>query len=123
MSALAVAPLTRRTLERRGMTPEQELELLINEQQADDTFYVDRPSGEISLDAPAPHGEGTIGDLLAYDEEGELLVMLPLPATPPLADANQHGTIYSYKRLSCRCLKCKAAQASFMREYRARKKS
>ena len=50
------------------LTPQQELEQLVAEQQADDTFYVVRPHGEISLDSPSPSGEGTIGtELVGYD--------------------------------------------------------
>lgn len=139
---LARPPLRRRSLERTAMTPEQELELLIAEQQADDTYFIDRPSHIISLDAPAPHGEGAIGDLIGFDpwpaidsmidagldpldydlDSDELLVMLPLPATPPLADVSQHGTIYAYRRLRCRCVPCTAAQAKAVREYRASRK-
>jgi hypothetical protein len=105
------------------MTPEEELELLIAEQQADDTFFVDRPAGEISLDAPAPNGEGTIGDMIGYDEEGELAVFMPLPpASSPIGNASQHGTIYAYKRLECRCVPCKAANAAYLAAYRKRRR-
>lgn len=121
MSAVVMAPRAprRRTLERTGMTPEQELELLIREQEADDTFYVDRPSHIISLDASSPAGEGTLADLIGYDPEtGEQIVCFPLPATPPLANADQHGTNYAYMNLKCRCRPCKDANSSYMREYR-----
>lgn len=121
MSALALAPraLKRRTLERMGMTPEQELELLIAEQQADDTYFIDRPSHIISIDAPAPNGEGTIGDLIGYDPDTEeLITAFPLPPTPPMANASQHGSIYAYARLKCRCRPCKDAKATYEREKR-----
>jgi hypothetical protein len=126
MSAAVMAPRAprRRTLERMGMTPEQELELLIREQEADDTFYVDRPSHIISIDAPSPTGEGTLADLIGYDPEtGEQLVCFPLPATPPLANASQHGTEYAYNRLGCKCAPCREAAASGRRARRARKSS
>lgn len=123
MSAVLAPPRrSRRTLEREGMTPEQELELLIAEQKADDTYFIDRPAGEISIDAPAPNGEGTIGDMIGYDEEGELVVFMPLPPTSsPIGNASQHGTIYAYARLKCKCRPCKNAKAAYERERRRKR--
>lgn len=106
------------------MTPEQELELLINEQQKDDTYYVDRPSGEISLDAPTPDGVATMGDLVGIDDEGEITVFFrPPPGALFENQGPQHGTIYAYRRLRCRCVKCKKAQSTAVAEYRARRKT
>lgn len=93
------------------MTPEQELELLIREQEADDTYFIDRPADHVSLDV--------VRDLIMVDPEtGELIVDFPLPPTPPLANAHQHGTNYGYMHLKCRCRPCKDANSSYMREYR-----
>lgn len=135
MSAVtAVRPLRRRSLERTGMTPEQELELLVAEQQKDDTYYVDRHPGEISLDARGPGGTGsTISDYVGVDEEGDLVIFgaprgslrRVLGATPSFADPRSitHGTIYSYRRLGCKCSPCRAAQAKAVSEYRANRRA
>lgn len=122
MSAVqAVAPLRRRALERIGMSPEQEMELLEREQKADDTYFVDRKEGEISLDAPAPNGLGKVGDLLGRDEEGQIVCFMALPANG-IFDPSAHGSLYAYQRLGCRCNKCKGARAEYQRNYRAAQK-
>jgi hypothetical protein len=114
MSALAVQ---RRAL----MTPEEELELLIAEQTADDTTFVYPDPNVISLDAPS--GFGTIGDLIGTDEHGEVICFFhPREATLFDAQKSQHGTIYGYMKLRCRCVLCSAANAKYHREYRARKR-
>ena len=124
MSTLAAAPLRRRTLERQGMTPEQELELLVREQQADDTYFIDRKEGEISLNAPTPDGRVSMGDLIGVGEEGETLVFFRPHSDTRFDDQKtQHGTIYGYRRLRCRCVPCTVAQSKAVREYRARKKA
>lgn len=123
MQAVATRP-RRRTLERTAMTPEQELELLIAEQQADDTYFIDRPAGEISLDAPSPDGRSTISDLIGVDEEGNLVVFFrPHSDTAFDVQKMQHGTIYGYRRLRCRCFRCTTAQAIAVADYRARRKA
>jgi hypothetical protein len=33
---------------------------------------------------------------------------------------NSHGTVYSYQKLGCACVSCKAAWANYMRDYRAK---
>lgn len=106
------------------MTPEQELELLVSEQQADDTYFVDRPPFVISLDAPAPHGEGTVADYVGRDEEGELVSFIGA-TSPALSDVRsiKHGTIYAYRRLECRCRKCRTAQSEAVAAYRARRRA
>ena len=106
------------------MTPEQELELLIAEQQADDTYYVDRREGEVSLDAPSPDGKSSLGDLIGVDEDGELIVFFrPYSDTAFDTQKSQHGTLYGYRRLGCRCVPCKRANACYMREYRAARRA
>lgn len=110
------------------MTPEEELELLIAEQQHDDTYFIDRREGEISLDAPTPDRTRTIHDLIGVDEDGEVVTFLRNAAHlnySPLRDPRQtvHGTIYAYRRLRCKCAPCKAAQAKAVREYRARRRA
>jgi hypothetical protein len=47
---------------------EAELQLLAAQQERDDTYFVDRRHGEISLDASGPNG-GTVGDLIGVDPE------------------------------------------------------
>lgn len=129
MSAVLTAsrPLRRRSLERTAMTPEEELGLLIAEQQRDDTHFVNRHEGEISMDAPAPNGEGVIGDLIGIDEDGEILTFGLRPGraladTPKRMREAEHGTIYTYRRLGCKCAPCRAAQTKAVSEYRARRK-
>jgi hypothetical protein len=142
MSASAVAPPRRRTLERTGMTLEQELELLIREQTTDDTHYVDVPGSQVSLDAPAPSGEGgTIGDeLIGYDPwdlvdavvdleldpaavaySGPLVDHMPLRRGTVLTDPRKtpHGTAGAYQNHKCRCPRCRSAWATYVRERRA----
>lgn len=120
MAAIAVAPLRRRTLERQGMTPEEELQLLVQEQKADDTYIVYRPNWTVSLDGPATGAEGIVSDYLGTDEDGELINFLPrersaltMPALIP------HGTLGGYNNHKCRCCKCRAAVAEYRRNKRA----
>lgn len=122
--ATAVRPRRRRSLERMAMTPEQELELLIAEQHADDTYYVDRHEGEISLDAPSPDGHSTLGDMIGVDEDGELIVFFSAHSGTAFdTQRSQHGSLYGYRRLGCRCAPCKRANATYMREYRAARRA
>lgn len=132
-ATMAAAPLRRRALERKGMTPEEELDLLIREQQADDTYFIGRPEGDISLDVPAPGGCDYIRDLIGVDEDGELFIgsaarssISPIKVrlgSGGVLGSVRHGTIYGYRRQRCRCCKCRKAQADSVREYRTWKKS
>jgi hypothetical protein len=79
MAALTAARPRRLTaLERMAMTPEQELERLVAEQEADDTHY-QITSGtayewQVSLDALAPTGDGgTIGAELVGRDPWDLV--------------------------------------------------
>jgi hypothetical protein len=145
-AATAIAPPRRRTLERTGMTPEQELELLISEQRADDTHYVDVPGSQVSLDSPAPSGEGgTIGDeMIGRDPwdlvdacidlglepaevafSGDLVDNMPLRRGGVLTDPRKinHGTINGYTNHKCKCAHCRGAWAKYLREYRAARRA
>ena len=119
VATLAAKPPSRRMLERKGMTPEEELELLIREQQKDDTHFVDRPSGEISLDAPAPKGEGTIGSLVGRDEDGQLISFVQPHVS--LFDPTHipHGTLGGYTNHRCRCTPCRKTNTAYRRRKRA----
>jgi hypothetical protein len=138
MSALAEAPLRRRTLERTGMTPEQELELelLISEQEADDTYFVRKPVGEVSLDRPALSsgfierysGDPTFFDFVGieYDfdsfgphAQGQFVDFLPRERESLFAVGVKHGVRSTYTNLKCRCTPCRAANSAFIRERRA----
>jgi hypothetical protein len=151
MSAAVMAPRAprRRTLERMGMTPEQELELLIREQEADDTHYVDVPGWQVSLDASAPSGEGgTIGDELIGRDPWELvdsaidlgLNPAPLAYSGDLVDSMPprrgllvgglidplnipHATAGGYQNHKCRCVPCTAAWATYKRERRVARRA
>lgn len=69
---------TRKALQSVEVDEQRELGQLITEQHRDDTHVVERPHGEISLDAPDPDGEGTIGaDLVGMGEDGEIVSYLP----------------------------------------------
>jgi hypothetical protein len=134
MSTLMAPPAPRRrTLERTGMTPEQELELLIREQEVDDTFFVRKAAGEISLEGPAPGGlSGTVSDFLgiAYDfdnldpdAQGEMVDFLPREEKSLFSVGVPHGTMSTYTHHKCRCVKCKASFATYRRQKRAEAKA
>lgn len=119
VAALAAKPLSRRMLERMGMTPEEELELLIREQQKDDTYFIDRPAGEVSLDAPAPWGR--IGDLLHLGEDGVASLGGERLCHSGLTDPRMvpHGTLGGYTNHRCRCTPCRQANTEYRRKKRA----
>lgn len=119
VATLAAKPLSRRMLERKGMTPEEELELLIREQQKDDTYFIDRPAGEVSLDASAPWGR--IGDLLQVDEDGVPHLGGNRLCHSGLADPRliPHGTLGGYTNHRCRCTPCRQANTEYRRLKRA----
>lgn len=120
VAVLAAKPLSRRMLERMGMTPEQELELLIREQQKDDNYFIDRPAGEVSLDAPAPDHSGTVSDLIGVDEDGRIFLGESL-GNSCLADPRviPHGTLGGYTNHRCRCTPCRQANTEYRRKKRA----
>lgn len=120
VATLAAKPPSRRTLERMGMTPEQELELLIREQQKDDTHFIDRPAGEVSLDARAPDGTGTVADLIGISEDGVIFLAESL-GTHGLADPRlvPHGTLGGYTNHRCHCGPCRQANTEYRRKKRA----
>ena len=134
VATLAAKPPSRRMLERTGMTPEQELELLIREQQKDDTYFIDRHTGEISIDAPAPDGYGTMADLLGVGEDGAVFIGDCRHAErggpsvrlgfQGLADPQQipHGTLGGYTNHRCRCKPCRQANTEYRRKKRAEKR-
>lgn len=123
------------------MTPDEELEFLIAQQQADDsTHYAESESGWfISLDAPAPDG-GRIGDSIGRDPwglvddvidvgldpaevayAGDLIADIPFRGGGALADPRSipHGTMGGYSNHKCRCGDCRGAYASYRRTKRA----
>ncbi len=123
VATLAAKPPSRRTLERMGMTPEQELELLIREQQKDDTYFIERQPGEISLNAPW-HAGGElreVGDLLQVDEDGVVSFGGEQFGHSALADPRlvPHGTLGGYTNHHCRCARCRKANAEYRRKKRA----
>lgn len=147
MAVPSARPLTRRRT--ADMTLEQELELLIAEQAAGDTHYVDTPGWQVSLDANAPSGEGGSigGELVGRDPwdlvdaaldlgldpaevafSGDLIDALPHRRgllVGGLIDATQipHATAGGYQNHRCRCIPCTTAWATYSRERRAAKKA
>ncbi len=120
MAALAEAPLRRRALERKGMTPEEELDLLIREQKADDEAWtVSRPENVVSLDAQTPSGEACIGDLIGVDDLGERFCFLPHSVSPLTPSNFAHG-YGGYTKHGCRCRQCKDGNAAYRRARRSR---
>ena len=127
------------------MTPEQELDLLFQEQFEDDTPYVDTPSWQVSLDAPVSSGVGpasTVGaEFIGYDPwdlvdgaielgldpaevayRGDIISHLHPRRGDVLTDPRKipHGTAGGYTNHKCRCTRCRAAYAALRREGRAR---
>lgn len=143
MSAV-LTPRRRRytALERETMTPEQVLDLLIAEQEADDTHRAHVPAAQVSLDAPVTdrtggYDEGTVGsELLGYDPWGLVDAAIDLNIDPSalaysgdlvsgirlpgLVDV-RHGTLTGYRKQGCRCPKCRKANSEHVAAYRARK--
>jgi hypothetical protein len=126
MAALAEAPLRRRALERQGMTEEMELKLLIQEQEADDVFFVSRPPKEVSLDAPFGskgktmiRGSVFLSDFVGVTEDGALISFLPRSEESVFLVSFKHCTFDAYNNHGCRCRPCK----SFMAEYRRQKRA
>jgi hypothetical protein len=108
----------RRTLERGEMTREEELELLIAEQAADDTYHIRQPEGVLSLQSAAPAAfEGTIEDYIGVDETGSLVSFLPRVEESLFSVGFVHGTLTAYKKRKCRCTKCRAANAEWKRNH------
>jgi hypothetical protein len=121
-ATLAAAPLRRRTLERTGMTPEQELELLIVEQRKDDNYFIDRENGMYSLDAP--WGETTtLLDLVGVDDEGEIVVCFRPEVLLGNPQSLTHGLRSTYVKHECRCKKCSKANSTYISKYRARRQA
>jgi hypothetical protein len=125
MSALAEAPLRRRALERSGMTPEQELELLIQEQAADDTYFVRKAAGECQLDGGVSELVGVTYDFDSFDSEaqGEVISYLPREEDSLFSSHVKHGLRSTYTNLKCKCVACRAAESAYQRERRAAAKA
>lgn len=142
IAAPAAKPPTRRMLEKQGMTREQELDLLIREQAADDTHRQDHETrGGVSLDAPA--SGGTVGsEYVGYDPwelvddcidlgldpaevaySGPIVEEMPRRRGDVLTDPQSlpHGTKNGYVNHKCRCPHCTTAWNEYMAAYRARK--
>lgn len=124
MSVLeAVAPLRRRALERQGLTPETEMQLLIQEQEADDVFFVrheaNRPETFMSFDGFVSGSRDLVSDFIA-EVDGEVVSYLPRSMNESLFCVSfRHSTFDAYNNKGCRCRQCK----SFMAEYRRQKRA
>jgi hypothetical protein len=100
------------------VTPEEELELLIEEQRRDDTHIVRPERGyAFSLDAPTPDGDGVLGDCVGVDADGEIVCLLPRRRGDVMGHI-PHGTTGGYTNHRCRCRRCRDAHAAYMRAYR-----
>lgn len=93
-----------------------ELDLLIAEQEADDTHIV-RP--EFREQIPLTEG---LSNCIGVDG-GEIVTNLPRPARGSLliGTATWHGTNGGYQNHKCRCVPCKSAHADVQRRYRQRR--
>jgi hypothetical protein len=149
MAALATRPRRLTALERTLMTPEQELERLILEQEADDIYWVRPQDSGVSLDMSymSQVHDGPprlVGEMVGRDPwdlvdaaidlgldptelafAGDLVDCLQPRRGDVLTDPRNtdHGTINAYANAKCRCLKCRAANAQYMRDYRAARKA
>jgi hypothetical protein len=124
----ATKPLRRRALERQGMTEEVELELLIQEQQVDDTDFVRPQEGlrVVSFDSPAPligmhtsHAEDAVANFVSVNEDGEIVSFLPRSAESVFLVSFKHSTFDAYNNHGCRCRQCKFFMAEYRRQKRA----
>jgi hypothetical protein len=113
----ATKPLRRRALERQGMTEEVELELLIQEQEVDDVYWISRPPKEVSFDGPAPQW-GLVSDFVA-EIEGEVVSFLPRSDESVFLVSFKHSTFDAYNNHGCRCRPCKSFMAGYRRQKRA----
>lgn len=124
------------------MTREEELELLIAEQERDDTSFISTPTMQVSLDAPVlgTDGPSTVGAEFVGRDPWELVdAAIDLGLDPAevaysgtlvdhvsqrgeaLADPRKiaHGTLHGYTRQKCKCARCKGAMAAWKKQRRA----
>lgn len=103
------------------MTPEEELELLIEQQRKDDTYRVWHESHvDFSLDDPLSNGiKGTIGDFVGLDEDGFAKVFRSRWRGRVMGPGHpgQHGLQTTYTNHGCRCPLCRTAQAAYQSEW------
>ena len=98
------------------MTREEELALLIAEQRADDTNFVQPEAGCVSIDA--------VKDYIAQDDKGRPVSLLRNERGTVLQSnsAPWHGTVGGYRNHGCKCVRCKAAKALAQKQRRQRLK-
>lgn len=101
------------------MTREEELERLIAEQAADDTYVIRGESSTVNIDS--------VSNFLTTDDGGVVCNIPPRRGTilkPPIReDEPWHGTFDGYNNHRCRCARCRAFKAQKQREWRERKRS
>jgi hypothetical protein len=98
---------------------QRELDILIEEQEKDDTSVIYSPEPG-HRDDVSIHG---MDNTLAVDEDGELLDLTEHErGTVLVGNASWHGTIAGYTKHGCRKLCCRDVWATYQRAYRARKR-
>lgn len=103
-------------------TRDEELDRLVQEQTKDDVYFIPSQASTISLDAKTDGGF-FVADFIGTDEDGFPVSFLKIDGKTRFSTTGKHGTIYAYRRLRCRCLKCRQAQADHQRAYRQQKKA
>lgn len=111
---------------------ESELERLIAEQSADDTYFARPEQQNVSLETVSEYVgisdtyfAGTDDEHYSYGDEdqGVYSFLKPERGTVLVEGASWHGTRYGYERKSCRCNRCKETQKKRVRAQRERRKS
>lgn len=109
-----------------------ELERLVAEQQADDTFFARPEPQSVSLEnvdeyigASDTYFAGSEDEEYSFGDEpdGVYSFLEPQKGEILVAGASWHGTPYGYRRKKCKCVPCTEANRDYQRELRARRKS
>lgn len=97
-----------------------ELDLLIAEQERDDTNIV-YAENRIFLDAQFVMGDGEaegFSNLIGVDQEGEIISFIrPRRGDVLTTGKSWHGTIGGYSNYKCKCARCKAAWSAHYNAY------
>lgn len=110
---------------------ESELERLIAEQSADDTYFARPEQQNVSLETVSEYVgisdtyfAGTDDEHYSYGDEhqGVYSFLTPERGSVLVEGASWHGTDHGYTRKKCRCDRCKTAHKEAQRAWRAKRR-